>query len=1045
MAGSLPHLGPWLPTREVGRGSAGRVWHATHATLGVDAAIKVLDRGGQVDALLREVRHVASLSHPHVVEVVDIGLGEVPWFAMEWAAAGSLLGWMDRALQWPQVREVASSLLSGLAHAHARGLVHRDVKPENVLVCDTGLKLTDFGISWSREGMAPKSAGSLPYMPPEQLRGDWRSFGPGTDLYALGATLWHLITGSPPHGASTDVCSSQEMIQAHLAAALPSLLPRLDVPAGLERWLARMLHKDVADRFPDAATARAQLLQLGPAMPGRRAEHPAEASGVAAPTFDDWRVTPRPVVRVAAPRAGSEVTPLPESWSRDEGGVRALRGAGLRLLGLRVPPLVGRESERDVLWGAFLRAAQLGTPQAVNLRGAAGIGKTRLARWIGERAHELAGAVVMVGQDPLAMVVEHLRLEGLDAAETTRHLARHLPDLAGDLCGLYGAALAGTGEGAHGAALRVVAALSARRPVVLVVLSCTPGSERAREGLARFFRARAARVLVVYEGATDSQAGLASLEGHRVLTLEPLTQAQCVRLAESLVGLTRLLSMSLAVRSGGNPAFLVQLLQHIAPHLQPQQGGYAHPAPDSLGLPMSLVDAQQSVLAAALRGLTERDQDAASIGLLLGSPLERSLWTQACALAGVSDSPWLVEHLTRTGVLREVGAGVFHHGQPLLGHAVGRAALHRAVAHALLGQEAPDPGRIGAHLFHAGDFEQALEHLAAGVHAQSSAFQDADAIGLAELAERAWNRLGQPVGTGIWQVWKMRAADAMNRGSDTQAAESWIRKILEEGPQDRRTRVVVLSSLADIARIRSDHRSAVAWASEAVAEASSEEGLVQWAQLGLGEQLHSAGSLDAAETQLAGIERRFPLMWISAQIQLAGVACSRGDHATQRAILEGAADEVARTDNPSVAFAYHNELGEAARGLGELAVAHHHYERADAIAREHGFDLTTPVLNLGVLLLQEGDPRTALRLMLSRMRADLRTDRWFQAEIIVAAATAQLGDWEALQRRWERLEPHAGRFADRDSVWMFDEVVRCTQEAGWTELAEAVLAARIKR
>ncbi|MCA9573538.1 MAG: serine/threonine protein kinase, partial [Myxococcales bacterium] len=202
------------------QGGMAAVWRAIHPETRTRVAIKVLTgeashADGPMRALRREARAVARLDHPGVIRILDTGTvpdgvpdlpAGSPWLAMEHASGGTLssLG----TLPWPDLRSVLLGILDALAHAHARGLVHRDLKPGNVLLCSErdsrpGLKLSDFGIAtvvdWHvRTGSLAVVAGTLHYMAPEQLTASWRDYGPWTDLYGLGCMGWKLATGRLP-------------------------------------------------------------------------------------------------------------------------------------------------------------------------------------------------------------------------------------------------------------------------------------------------------------------------------------------------------------------------------------------------------------------------------------------------------------------------------------------------------------------------------------------------------------------------------------------------------------------------------------------------------------------------------------------------------------------------------------------------------------------------------------------------------------------------------------------------------------------------------
>ncbi len=430
-------LGPFALEARIGRGGMGDVWRGIHVAQGAPVAVKVVtaerarDRR-YADLFRREVRAVAGLDHPGIVMVFDHGEvgaeaaddsggalpGGSPYLAMELAGRGTLRE--VRSVGWNRLQAMLLSLLDALAHAHARGVVHRDLKPSNVLLFGVGdpaheLKLADFGLAFTTAPDEPREAdlasGTPHYMAPEQIVGAWRDYGPWTDLYALACVTCELVNGEPPF-------VGHDVLQAKLRGAPIPFEPRMPVPPGLEAWIRRALVADTGARFRTAADA-ARSLRLVPAL-----EHDDAASLVLADVHTDpdlghvagvvdvadlptshlvkpprvFRSAPRPEPTVGPELAPRGAPALPATWEREswQGGTLRLVGAGLGLYGLRSIPLVDRRPERDRLWRALVEARETGRPRLVILRGVAGCGKTRLAEWIAERAHEVGGALSLV-------------------------------------------------------------------------------------------------------------------------------------------------------------------------------------------------------------------------------------------------------------------------------------------------------------------------------------------------------------------------------------------------------------------------------------------------------------------------------------------------------------------------------------------------------------------------------------------------------------------------------------------------------------------------
>uniref|UniRef100_A0AAU3GVJ3 non-specific serine/threonine protein kinase n=1 Tax=Streptomyces sp. NBC_01401 TaxID=2903854 RepID=A0AAU3GVJ3_9ACTN len=205
----------------LGSGGFGRVWRAHDEMLKVDVAVKEVElpsgqpaaeREMQLRRAEREARHAAALrDHPHIVAVHDVIIdGGRPWTVMQLVDGGSLADRLRNSpLTVPAAAQVAAALLDALRAAHGAGIVHRDVKPGNVMMAATGeILLADFGIAVRRDDTALTSGGfigSLPYTAPERLRGV--SDLPASDLFSLGVTLYESVEGVSPFRRDTDVAT----------------------------------------------------------------------------------------------------------------------------------------------------------------------------------------------------------------------------------------------------------------------------------------------------------------------------------------------------------------------------------------------------------------------------------------------------------------------------------------------------------------------------------------------------------------------------------------------------------------------------------------------------------------------------------------------------------------------------------------------------------------------------------------------------------------------------------------------------------------------
>lgn len=258
----------------VGSGGMGAVWRATHLKLfGRQVALKFIHPTAAQNEHLRtnlatEAATLSRLDHPNICPILDFGHEKIVLFLAMGFVDGSDLAAVIRAgtLPVPLALYVTAEILRALQHAHERGVIHRDMKPSNVLVARTGaIKVTDFGIAKAfPPGQVPSTstfaAGSLGYMAPEILRGTGARFQ--TDVFGVGVTLFEMLTGrSPFNSAGAD---REQIFHATLTTPVPTLASvGVQAPPAIDYMLQRSVAKDPAERY---ATATEFLEELSPIL-----------------------------------------------------------------------------------------------------------------------------------------------------------------------------------------------------------------------------------------------------------------------------------------------------------------------------------------------------------------------------------------------------------------------------------------------------------------------------------------------------------------------------------------------------------------------------------------------------------------------------------------------------------------------------------------------------------------------------------------------------------------------------------------------------------
>jgi len=849
----------------------GEVWSGIHRPSGTQVAVKVLGGIGArnrhfLAAFRNEIRATAGLDHPSIVRVLDRGeipastaqatdgrmQPDSPFLVMEYVGGGPLKR-LCGTLSWWEIRQVLTHLLDALAHAHARGLIHRDIKPENVLLTKdrTEVKLTDFGLAHAvgRSGTGERERGLVGtprYMPPEQCRGEWRDYGPWTDFYALGCLGYALAAGHPPFH---DITSHWEIVRAQSTRPPPPLDPRVLVPEGFEAWLLRLMAKDPADRFRRASEAAAALSRV------TLAAHDATISFFG---LDEDDVATDPAISaeltILLSRADSSrlttlvdtedrtetlddfegftqesVNSIPSTWRPPERKARTpvpVVGAGLAVYWLRSVPLVGREREQDALWNSLGLVVEARSARAAVLRGPPGFGKSRLATWLAERAHEIGGCSTMTvhyGTDGArrdglaAALARRYRLGGLTRELTLARLSTVLaregvtdPEEVQALTELVSPAADGATEPVGGRIrfanrserqsliLRTLVRLARERPLVLVLdgVHLSPEPLELVKLLLDAQERAPCPILAVMTARSDE---LAEREAERELLVEllahprterlevgPLGRRDTQQLVRRLLHLEGDLALQVEERALGNPSFAVQLVGNWVDRglLEPTEGGFRLRQGSTAEIPDGLHAVWTGRIERFLDGRSVHDGPALELAATLGQRVDDEEFWEACSMAAVTPSLDLVDGLLDEG-LATCGPGGAEEGWAFA-HAMLRESLERRAAEgerlaehhlvcARLLERRADPsvaGRLGRHLAGAGHPDEALPPLLAGARQALADDEVRGAEALLNDYDRVLHQLRVPWDDVRWgRGWLLRARAAATRGDHAGFAE----------------------------------------------------------------------------------------------------------------------------------------------------------------------------------------------------------------------------------------------------------------------------------
>lgn len=1069
----------------------GQVWEGRHVVTDMPVAIKFLvseraDDPVQAAAMEAEARAIARLAHPRVVQIYEVGVvpeGATipglptgsPYIVMDWVPHS--VADFPRPLPWETTRAVVLEILDALAHVHARGIVHRDIKPSNILGRLGRLRLADFGISRQRDE-APRegstsATGTPYYMAPEQFVGSAGGVGSWTDLYAVGCLTFLLCTGRFPFEGNSVVALAVKHTQ--------SPFPADDFVPELADWFRNITAKNPMARYEFAAEAARDLARIESAYddasgaPTERWISPGaaatEAFGLTTILLEHDSELPdtAPRWRGAISRSG-RAAELPD-WRSGEANrqhVEHLRGAGLAVAVMRYPRFFGRTEQRDEMWASLRRCVLRGESSATVIVGPVGSGRTRLAKWLIERAHEL-GVARHVGpvdcaaeQDPFGRLVrEDLEIGADDHELTVDRVDRqmqptqvHVDAERNAIVRWLTGRLDAAGPRDRLDAIRAALALCARETPLIVVLDhVDQASAEVLQAVHHLVRTEIGSPLHVVMTASSLLPDPRGV--FRQIELGPLENPFIDSMVQSLAPLHPELAARVVEVADGNPGHAITLIRGLVERDELRAGSHGYELISHVDLRLgSMKELWNDRLEQLVREIGTA-RSALEAAAALAGEVKHSDWQAVCSAGNTFLPDGLHRELDRRGFARRTKDGWVFADATLRDLIVEGAHLRNTwkshIAACMQVLPDADVERRAFWEFEAGAYGRAARDFLQAARRAERMCEYSRATQLVTRAEASAQHLDAPDAQRFFTEAKLLKASVwgLDRIDDANAiAQEAARCAERHGWED--LAAAAYEQLAKFARKRVDLELAAQLyeKSRRAFEAVEDPRGVGQALQGLGMVSVARGELGQAEEQYN--EALGAFLPVRDLRGAAWAANGLGDVYRKLERLDLAESWYSRALKwfETIGHGYGamwclHDLAQTRRAAGDLAGAETGYEQTVQYAQRLGQRVVAPRLNLGIVRVQRGDyssARSVFEEVVEESRLRSVTGEEGIARICLLACDAAVGRWDAVGENLRLGRDQVGSLIDADLGAMADVAASYARKADQQELADQLTA-----